>query len=132
MGKLSKVKTDSKKEIEGIWEDYEEGIRLKIARMGNPLYDEEIYRLSKPVLKRSREIPADELERISKQAVAKYILVDWENIEDDDGNEIPYSSEKALEYFNDHDLRGFYRDIILIANDRNRFRREFIEEAVKN
>lgn len=134
MAQLNAIKTDSQKSNDGIWVDFEEGIRLKVARLHNAEYDKYLQRISKPYLRKirtntlNRDITAD----LTKQAVAKHILLDWENIEDESGDPIPYSSEKALEFFRDPDLSELYNFVLETADANELYRQELKEDSEKN
>lgn len=134
MAKLSKVKVDPKAEIDGVWCEYVLDIRVKIARIGNREYDAAIRSMSKPYTKgfRADRVPDEAMQDIVKKAVAKHIVKDWENIEDDDGSLIPYSPEAALEIFQNDEYRDFYKFVLACGNDAELFRRENMEEAKGN
>jgi len=134
MAKLKSIKTDSKKSAEGIWFDYEMGIRLRIARMGNKDFEEFVRSKQKTNIKgfRAKKITEEQAEAITQEAVARHVLVGWENIEDDDGNPIPYSHEVALEFLNDPDLSDLRQFVLIQASDSESYRLEAIEEAEEN
>jgi hypothetical protein len=134
MVKLSAIKSDPELEREGVWQDYELGIRVKVARMGNQAFDECVRKLSEPHLSgfRRNKLPSEVLERITKQAVARHILLGWEGIDGEDGKPLPYSEETALEILNDPALADFYKFVLLAANEAELFRRKDMEEAAGN
>jgi hypothetical protein len=132
MGRISKVSIDPAKDIEGIWIDYVEDIRLKIARMGNPKYEEEQARLTNLTGKTWLDLSEDQKEDIIKEAASSTVLVDWENLQDDEDEIVEYSSEQALQYFKDQRFRYFYRDVMRIALSDERYRANSQDEAVKN
>ena len=63
---------------------------------------------------------------------AKTILLDWKNIEDANGNIIPYSSEKAAEFFKDPELKDFYDFVVAISENANQYKKDLIESSEKN
>lgn len=134
MANIEKIKTDSQKEDNGVWIDFEEGIRLKIARARNSAYRELLRQLTEPHRKTIREGDAELelLENLLRQVRAKTILLGWENIEDKDGNSIEYSSEQALAFFKDTELRDFYTFVILESENMENFKKELIEDSEKN
>ena len=67
-----------------------------------------------------------------KPAAAKYLLLDWKNVEDANGNPVPYSSEKALEFFNNPALKDLYDFVLEMAGEVGNFLQEQHEESVKN
>ena len=135
MAKLSAIRADVTKETEGIWFEYEVGIRLLIARAGNPRFSKVLSKLSQPHLKNIRSKSFDSsdiLEEITKRAVAEAILLGWENIEDDKGKTVKYSAEQAYEFFIDPSLHDFYQFVTICSADREEFRLELEVDAAKN
>ena len=130
--KLSAMRTDSTKEVEGAWIDCEEGLRLKIARHGNVKYDEAIRTLSVPYQRRlmNNTLSQATMEEIECKAMANHILKGWENLQDDDGKEIPYTPEKAFELLTT--VRDFFKMVRALAQNADNYRTEVIKEAVGN
>lgn len=123
--------TDSKKEQEGVWYDLAEGLRMKIARIGNPNYQKRFQTLSKPYRRSIRRgtLSDDLAEKLLIQCLAETILLDWEGVEDD-GKEISYSIENAINLLKKYpELRNYINDI---ANELEGFQEEFKEEAEEN
>lgn len=99
MVKLSDVLTDDTAAREGVWIDWVHGIRLKVAQAGGPKYDAAYH---KQVLPGLAKLPAKRrtgaaVMEASRDLVARHCLIGWEHLEDEDGNTIPYSPEKAVE-----------------------------------
>lgn len=134
MACIDKIKTDLKKETEGVWIDFEVGIRLKIARARNPAFRELMRKLTEPFRKMIREggMELEQLEDLQRQIRAETILLDWENIEDKAGKTIKYSPEQALEFFKDLELRDFYTFVILQSENMENFKKELVKESEKN
>ena len=134
MVSIESVKTDLSKEIEGVWVEYEGGISLKIARLNNPVHKEVVEKLSAPHMKgfRAHTIPQETRDKISKKAVAETILLDWKNIDDADGNPIPYSREKALEFFENPELADFYDYVVIVSNQKENYRKQVLVDSEKN
>ena len=134
MANINKIKTDLQKETQGVWIDFEAGIRLKIARARNPAYNELMRKLTEPHRKTIREGGAELelLENLQRQVRAKTILLDWKNIEDETGKTIKYSSEQALEFFHDPELRDFYTFVILESENMANFKKELVKDSEKN
>ena len=53
------------------------------------------------------DIPDELIDEVTNRCVAKTVLLGWRNLEDDDGNPIEYSHEKALELLRDPTLMVF-------------------------
>ena len=134
MAKISSVKLDMDKVEKGVWHDYAEGIRLCIASISNNEYKKARDKLLASHLRqiRARTLTSDEVLDILKPAVAKHLLVNWSSIEDETGKTIPYSYEKALEFFNDPALSDFYSFVLDTAGENSAYRQELIEDAEKN
>lgn len=134
MAKISAIKSDLQKEVEGVWQDFSMGIRLKIARARNPKYLEMLRVLMQPHRGdvRTDEMDAEIFQGILKEVRAKTILLDWENIEDDDGKPILYSSDQASAFFNDPELKDFYTFVTFGSENADLYRKGLIEDSVKN
>jgi len=122
---------DKTKEQEGIWIDDQEGGRLKLGRLGNPRHRKAVAQKRNDYLgtKRSTVVPDDVSERISREAVAETILLDWEN-QTWNGEVVPYSRERALEWMTTMD--DFYLMIVGLANDIENYRIDVQETVEKN
>jgi hypothetical protein len=94
-----------------------EGLALKVRPAGN-IEARRIYQAETARIPRSRRIhgldPADE-RAASDESIIGAILVDWSGVEDDDGNPIPYSRDKAREIITDPSLEAF-REAVLWAS----------------
>jgi len=123
--------TDSTKEQEGVWYDIAEGLRMKIARIGNPLYQKRFQALSKPYRRSIRRgtLSDDVAEKLLVQCLSETIVLDWEGVEDE-GMEIPYSKDAAVTLLTKYpELRNYINDI---ANELEGFQEELNEEAEEN
>lgn len=65
-----------------------------------------------------------------KELYAECVLVNWKNVKDKNGKEIPYSKENAKMLFDK--LPHFFDKILEIATNLSNFQDEKIEEAAKN
>ncbi|RKY09817.1 MAG: hypothetical protein DRP56_02125 [Planctomycetota bacterium] len=133
MADINKLKVDAKKVSGGVWVDYTDGVRLLIARKPNPAFQEYMADLIEPHL---ASIHAgtfdDKLDKLlTKKAVAKHVLLGWENIEEN-GKPIEYSPENAFELFKNEDLVDLYHFVLTIAHSKERYRYQETETAVKN
>jgi len=126
----------TKKETEGVWVDFSEGVKLKIARAGNPKFQEKLERLLKPHRRkfRRRNIPLELVRSLTQQASIGTILLDWDGFteKNEQGEEVkvPFSDDKALEYFKIS--TDFVNDVLDFADDMEIFREEEQEESEKN
>ena len=126
-------KYGSNKELEeqGVWVDFGEDCKVKIARLGNEKCSAQIRQSNKPHLRKIRKGDLDSkiAQGILRKAVSKHVLLDWKGIEDADGNAILYSEEKCFELLGDRD---FLEDIVELAEDRELFHEDAVEESAGN
>jgi hypothetical protein len=116
--KISERKIDIQKRDHGAWMDNlpDAGdLRVKVRGVGNRDWDRLQNKLlaAVPRAKKMNGLDPEERDRIYPILLVKTILLDWENLEDDDGNPIPYSQEKALELLTDPTLN--LKEIVLYA-----------------
>ena len=134
MANIESIKTSIEKENNGVWVDFAEGIQLKIARASNPKYKELLRDFMEPKRKDRREdkLDLEDLATLFIEIRAKTILLDWKNIEDNDGKSIPYSSEKAMEFFKDPELKDFYDFVVVVSESANHYKKDLIKDSEKN
>lgn len=118
--KLSEVKVDSDRIEQGAWvPDISEcpGLKLKVRGQGNKDWRRLQSRLldAVPRKKRVNRLDYDEGERITNRLLLDTCLIDWDGLQDDDGNAIPYSKEMAETLLTDPDFRKF-RDAVFTAS----------------
>jgi len=134
MAKITEIMSDMEKVEKGVWVDYAAGIKLCIASINNTQYKKARSRLLKPYLRqvRAKAMNAEEILDILKPAAAKYLLIDWKNIEDEEGNLVEYSYEKALEFFKEPALSDLYNFVLETAGENEVYRQELVEDAEGN
>lgn len=133
MASIGKFKTDKKREQEGVWVDAGEGLKLKLARLGNPKYEALMQQLGKPYRRqiRNNTIDVDVLRGLTARALARHVLLDWSDLQDEEtGEDITYSQEKALELLKNY--RDFYDMVVELANDQQFFRDDYQAESMGN
>ncbi len=123
--------TDVKKETEGVWVDIGDGMRLKIARLGNKNYTSRFQELLRPYRAQARAgtLAQDLAEKLYNDALAETILVGWEGIELD-GETLTYSRENALRLI--QELPDFKTTVTEIANTMEAYREADIAAGIKN
>ena len=133
MADINKVKTDISKQNDGTWVDFLMGIRLKIARARNPKYNELMRKLTENMRLDLRENKFDnkEFNDMLIQVRAQTVLLDWENIDEDDKS-VPYSFEKAMEYFHNPELNDFYTFVVQISESHEAYKKDLVKESEKN
>lgn len=127
MSFLDRYKTDKTLETEGVWVDFGDGVRFKIARLNNKKAREVRERLERPYA-RMRRVPPDQQEKILTRVLAEAVVLDWEG--DVDGKGTKYSVDAAEKLMTEHtDLRD---DILVVSNERETFKAEQDEQAEGN
>jgi len=133
MTNINKIKTDISKQNDGTWVDFLMGIRFKIARARNPKYNEMMRKLTENMRLDMREGKFDTKEFNDMLIVvrAHTVLLDWENIDEDD-KPVPYSVEKAMEYFRNPELNDFYTFVVSISESAEAYKKDLVKDAEKN
>jgi len=126
--KISAFKTDRAREREGVWVDIGDGARVLIARLNNERHKQTFLEVAKPykVQLRNGTLQEDVAARLLRQCYSKAILLGWEGMQDDEGNDIPYSEEKAEEFLAIPDFMSMVEEY---ASSRELYRREEQEQA---
>jgi|15BtaG_2_1085339.scaffolds.fasta_scaffold05189_5 hypothetical protein len=126
--KISQLKTSS----EGIWVDCGADLHLKVARLGNPEYEEALRKAGKPFMRQMRlgTMKIEDMEKLAMKCVADHVLQDWKGLEEDDGTVIKFSSKKALEIFREYP--EFYSIVKDVSGEAELFRSDEMEEASGN
>jgi hypothetical protein len=130
--RISKFRTDRRAEEDGVWVDAGEGLQLRIARAGNPRFLEALRRLGAPLLPQVRTgtISEEASEDVLCRAMAEAILLNWGNLQDDDGKDIPYSREKAYQLL--LEVRDFRLLVTELSQNVNLYRGEQTQRIVGN
>tara|TARA_R110002020_G_scaffold128335_5_gene287618 strand:+ start:8343 stop:8822 length:480 start_codon:yes stop_codon:yes gene_type:complete len=139
MARLSQIATDTEKAADGTWIEYcpamgddDQPLELKIARLGNPAYNQRLQALIRPHRRKVRAGFEGELEPFVKQAVAEHCLVDWRGMYEDTGKEVKYSREMSVEILTDPRYSDLYDFVMDFAGDASAYREIGIEESAGN
>ncbi len=127
--KLSNLATDDELETEGAWVDIGEGARIKVAYTGSRRFRGAAFRRANRRGFRQTRQTFDAQDEDTIRLLATDVLLDWDGIEDDDGNAIPYSPEKARELLTWH--YPFREMVSEEAMTLENFRREQLDDAVE-
>ena len=124
---------DPKLTDEGVWREYRNDSRIKIAGIGNAKFaaDQERQRNSYSGIRRNREgrLPGDLETKILCRSMAKFILIDWEGFTKK-GKILKHSEDAAYDL-----LMGnvfFRNDIAAMASEEGNFLMEIEKEDIKN
>ena len=133
MSRISAVKIDSEGTKDGVWVDYAADIRLKLRRLHNPDILSAMRKKSKKTAIQEQyqiQVGTGEDTDDMKKLVAEFVLVGWENLDDDDDNEIVYSVDNAMSLFINPDFADFYGFVITASSQRELFRKGVDEERL--
>lgn len=151
---ITRFQSNRQAELGGVWVTAEAGLRLCVARMNNPKYVAKLRELTLPYQEQLRQatkryrkdgekradkkddLAPELLEELMMQAASETILLDWQNLAEPDPEDpsklvpVPYSSEKALEYFKKY--RDFWLMVLEISNDEALYRESTLEDSKGN
>lgn len=119
---IASLKIDSQAEAEGIWVDAGGGLRLKIARLTSPSFEAWVrkhMKLGRGKSAMASLMPDQNLEAEILEGVARFILVDWANLQEN-GVDVPYSTERALVFLREY--KEFYRMVLDFAGQYEGYR----------
>lgn len=108
---------------DGVWVSIMGG-EFKVARAGNPDYEQALEDSGY----RKIDDPADK-QRALYRAIARGVLKDWRDVEDDKGQAIPFTADNAVEVLLENpDLVG---RLLSEANDLSNWKREDVAAQKK-
>lgn len=132
-------KTDERHEKEGVeivYGDNSKGVPvvIKIARAGgaNIKYAKSLERRCKPYRRQIQNETIDPkfAEQLIMETFAESVILDWSGVEDEFGNDLPFSFENCVKLFKD--LPDLWADIQSQSQKMALFRQELREEDLKN
>lgn len=127
--KLSSIKRDTNAAENGVWiNKVHQDLDVKIASAGNRKYIDALRAAMKPYQRNIKSVSDDLFLEIQNRCIAKHVLVDWRNLQDDNGVDIPYSYEKAYELLQDPENTDFRKLIVDLSEESEVFRKEALEE----
>lgn len=133
MAKLSKAKTSVSKQNGGVWVTWEDGMQFKIARAGNPvavrLQDE--YEANNRALREAGE-PEVPFSTFSAKLMSEAILLDWRNVEDDNGVPIKYTPKEGAKIFTEPEFTDLAVFLSNAAMNRQHFKEQGEARTEKN
>lgn len=139
MSLYKQFKTDPNYESQGITLEYGntpngKPIRIKIARAGgsNAKFLKALEIKSKPYRRQLQNETIDPkiADDILMQVFVDSVILDWENVEDENGTALPFNRENCLKLF--RDLPDLFADVREQASRSALFRAEIKESATKN
>jgi len=132
--RLAAFKDDKNKVENGVWEEIADGLMVRVASLDNDAYTkivlDNVDKIGKAKKNKNTLSAIRDAEKIMCRALASSVLLDWKNLQDDDGNDIGYSEDKAFEILFEHKR---FRDAVLeIAKNESLYYAEVKEEQEKN
>jgi len=139
MARLNRIATSTERASDGEWVEFcpatgpdDTALELKIARVGNPKYNQRLQELVRPHRRKVRMGFDEDLEEFVKIAVAEHVLVDWRGLEDNDGKAIRYSKEKSVEILTDPTYSDLFDFVMDVGGDASMYRQHTIEAVSGN
>ncbi len=123
--------TDTELEVNGVWKTIRGGAKLLVARFGNDKFVRECDKLreqNREALANDDDAAKDLWAKLRRGAMAKYILVGWEDITFK-GEPVPYSVDKAAEFL---ERKDFSAVVEAIAIDMDNYKVKQEAEQTKN
>lgn len=115
----------------GVWHNLDETTRIKVAKLNNPRFLEAVRaRIEEAKTNGVGELTEDEKERITLEAMAEGVLVDWEGFTLG-GEEYPYSYENALKLLSAPQLADLKETVSRLSIGDEIFRSQQVEEDLK-
>lgn len=129
----AEYETDIDLETSGVWvRDIRPGIHVKLARLGNPKYRAIYQRRARPYRGQiDRNALSPEMaNELVVYAVARAVLLDWENVTDREGNKLENTVENKEKLL--ADLPDFREDVLFASREAETFKRQETEGSEKN
>lgn len=137
--KLSAFRRDSAAVESGVWIGDLPGmgeLRLKVRGLGNADWRRLSDKMTSaaPLTKRTAagSIVPEEMERITTELVIETCLLDWEGIEDEQGQPLAYSKETARQILFDPDYRELLNAVLDAARMVGKQNAQITETDAKN
>lgn len=135
MAKLNDIKQNVGAIREGRWFDWINGIKLRIASMQSETFQEGHARLRREheaaaalEVAETSDVAKKAAAEIMAEAIARWLLLDWKNVEDDDGEPEPYTWERGFELLMDTGYTHLRAFVLTKAMDE----RNYFERAVRD
>lgn len=128
---LNTFKVDQDKAQEGVWCDLGDA-RLKVARYGNKKFQDALKNAMAPYKRLAEQgrLNDDIAEKILINAIAKYVLLGWENLTID-GKGVNYSYDNAVKILSNPEYKDFREVVVSMSQEVDLFRKEEVEEIVE-
>lgn len=123
--------TNENLERDGVWIDMGDGASVKVARSGNRENRAVVKRLLAPhkVALRNDKLSDDVIEKVTIEAMADTILIDWKGISED-GKAVPYTRDNAIRLLTDY--KDFRDQVSAFSTELALFQDRQEEATIKN
>lgn len=128
-----RYKTDQKREDGGVWVDLGDGVKFRLRRYKSKIVQDEKRRLEKPYenqIRRGEDLSEDIAKKLIVEQMARAICVDWQGVEDEEGNALEFSVSNAVKLFDE--LPDLTQELLSESLSRDRFKAQADEDAGKN
>lgn len=131
MPSINSIKRDTDKSENGVWVEYAKDVEVCIRPMPNKEFNEFLQRSARGRGRARRRMQENDDIDVQRRAVAHHVLIDWKNVEDEDGNPLPYTPEAVGEFVSG-EFEDLYLFVVGVASDETLYRKEEAEEEAKN
>lgn len=133
MRTADRLKTDPQLEKDGVWLDYGD-YAFRVARPGgsNKLYLRTLENKIRPLRRAiaNDAVPNERIDQILQDVYLETVILDWKYVEDDKGQQIPFSVDAVREFFKE--VPDAWINVREDAQKASLFRKYLQEESAKN
>lgn len=126
---VTKTFADPDLEQDGVWVEYRDDSRVKLARIGNKRFQRLFEERTRPLRRKKGFVDPEKETRALCEVISETVLLDWSGFEGA-GKSLKYSKETAMELLLRH--MDFRDEIVELATQEERYRRQEEEDAAKN
>jgi hypothetical protein len=130
MAKLTSLRTDPSLEDGGAWVDHPSGIRLRLRRISSPVFRDAL-RVEQERTGEALSVETDTLHMFA-ELIAQHLVCGWQNVEDDNGQELTYNATEFGEQLATREYRDLLVWIINSASAADTYRLRRVRESVGN
>lgn len=127
------LQQDPVRRKQGAWVRHATGISVRVRAPDDAFY-EEVRRDGAPFRAQYREtgeMDDEAVARVARRAAARHLITDWKDIQID-GQDVPFSEDKAFEFFSDPRYEWFYVWVVESANSEELYRTGELEADAGN
>ena len=130
MPKLNLPSLNMDVSTEGKWFQFNDDIRFKVARDGSPKHKRALQSKLKQIEKLRDKGDYNRIEHLTNEMLVRYILKDWEGIEEEGGRALDFTQDNALSIISDPQYEQIKNFIVDCSRDESEFESEE-DETVK-